>query len=72
MANTRRNSVAEILALNSDKDPPRYIIVACEKDLYLVEDVMKARVGIFTPEFVFSAVVRGKMDFDLSDYIVTI
>ncbi len=51
---------------------PSYIIVTCEDDLYLVQDVMRARIPVYSVEFVLQAVLRGAMNFDLAEYIVTI
>ena len=51
---------------------PSYIIITCEDDLYLVQDVMRARIPVYSVEFVLQAVLRGAMNFDLAEYIVTI
>jgi hypothetical protein len=48
-----------------------YIIITCEEDIHLITDVLKAKLGVFTPDFVFNAVLRVEMDFDLSQYLTT-
>ena len=48
-----------------------YIIITCEEDIHLVTDVLRAKLGVFTAEFVMSAVTRCEMDFDLSNYLTT-
>jgi len=48
-----------------------YIVITCEEDVYLVTEVLRAGFGIFSPEFVLSAVTKCEMDFDLRLYITT-
>lgn len=49
-----------------------YIIVACEHDLHIVADVLMAKIGIYNTEFVMSAIMRSKMDFDLTKSLTTV
>ena len=49
-----------------------YIIIACEEDIHLVTDVLRAKLGVFNTEFVMSAMARCEMDFDLSRYLTTV
>ena len=46
-----------------------YIVVSCQEDVVLVNDVLQAKMGIFTTEFILSSVMRCEMDFDLSQYL---
>ena len=46
-----------------------YIVIACEEDIHLVTDVLRAKLGVFNSEFVLNAVTRCEMDFDLSRYL---
>ena len=48
-----------------------YIIITCEEDIHLITDVLKAKLGVYTPEFVLKAVMRVEMDFELSQYLTT-
>lgn len=68
----RRKSVDQIRELNKPDRDPVYLIITCEHDLHIVTDVLKAKIGIFNAEFVMSAVMKGKMDFDLTNSITTI
>ena len=77
--NKRRKEVDEIRTLNSSTaakenhtESPVYLIITCEHDLHIVTDVLKAKIGIFNAEFVMSAVMKGKMDFDLTRSITTV
>ena len=70
--NRRRKDVKEIQDMNKPDQDPTYIIVACEHDLHIVADVLMAKVGIFNTEFVMSAVMRSKMDFDLTKSLTTV
>ncbi len=64
-----KGKAKELLAASRE---PSYIIVTCEDDLYLVQDVMLARIPVYSVEFILQAVLRGAMNFDLSEYIVTV
>ena len=46
-----------------------YIIITCEDDIHMVEDVIRAGIGVFSSEFVMSSVLRGGIDDDLSKYL---
>lgn len=70
--NRRRRDIDQIRELNKPDADPVYLIISCEHDLHIVADVLKAKIGIFNSEFVMSAVMRGKMDFDLTRSITTI
>jgi PAX-interacting protein 1 len=70
--NVRRRSVEQIREANGGKADPRYIIITCEQDLHLVTDVLKAKMGIYSTEFIMSAVLCGTMNFDLGEYVATI
>ena len=71
--NRRRKNVDEIRTLNAaNADSPVYLIITCEHDLHIVTDVLKAKIGIFNAEFVMSAVMKGKIDFDLTHFLTTI
>ena len=48
-----------------------YIVITSEEDIHLVTDVLRAKLGVFNPEFVMSAVTRCETDFDLSRYLTT-
>ena len=48
-----------------------YIIITCEQDIHMINDVLRAKLGVFTPEFVMRAVTRCEMDFDQSEYLTT-
>jgi len=65
---SRRRSLEQMKMINSG-ETVNYIIITSEDDLHTVADVLKAGQGVFSAEFVFSAVTRGEMDFDLSNYI---
>ena len=41
-----------------------YIIITCEQDIHMINDVLRAKLGVFTPEFVMRAVTRCEMDRD--------
>jgi len=68
----RRRNVEQIRELNKPDRDPVYLIITCEHDLHIVTDVLKAKIGIFNTEFVMSAVMKGKMDFDLTRSITTV
>ena len=70
--NERRKDVTEIKDLNKDLTEPKYIIISCEHDLHIVADVLLAKIGIFNAEFVMSAVMNGRMDFDLTKSLTTV
>ena len=70
--NKRRKDVTEIKDLNKDLTEPKYIIISCEHDLHIVADVLLAKIGIFNAEFVMSAVMNGRMDFDLTKSLTTV
>ena len=70
--NKRRRNVEQIREVNKADRDPVYLIITCEHDLHIVTDILKAKIGIFNTEFVMSAVMRGKMDFDLTKSITTI
>ena len=67
----RRRSVPEIRAMNKKGKEPVYFIITCDDDLYLVEDILKARQEVHNTEFIFSAVLKGYIDYDLSNSIMT-
>ena len=68
-----RKCVKDIRSCFRSKQPPSYIIITCEDDLYMVEDVLKASLPcVYNAEFVLSAVLRGKIDFDIREYITTV
>ena len=46
-----------------------YIILTCDEDIDMVSDVLRAKQGVYTAEFVMSAVTRGDMDFGQSNYL---
>ena len=69
--NRRRRTVEMIKEANPPGRDPSYIIVTCEDDLHLVEDVLKARIGIYNVGFVMAAILSGEMDFDISKCITT-
>ena len=50
---------------------PTYIIVTCQHDLHLVEDVLKAKMGVFNAESVMSSVLTGSVCFDVAENIET-
>jgi len=71
--NKRRKKVDEIREISGNSgESPVYLIITCEHDLHIVTDVLKAKIGIFNAEFVMSAVMKGKMDFDLTRSITTV
>eukprot|EP00093_Oithona_nana_P001783 01783.XXX_4517_412_1 [CDS] Oithona nana genome sequencing. len=71
--NKRRKKVDEIREITGNTgESPVYLIITCEHDLHIVTDVLKAKIGIFNAEFVMSAVMKGKMDFDLTRSITTV
>ena len=70
--NRRRKDIEEIKALNKPGQDPSYLIIGCEHDLHIVADVLMAKIGIFNTEFVMSAVMRSKMDFDLTKSLTTV
>jgi len=70
--NKRRRNVDQIREVNKADRDPVYLIITCEHDLHIVTDVLKAKIGVFNTEFVMSAVMKGKMDFDLTRSITTI
>ena len=49
-----------------------YIIIACEEDIHLVTDVLRAELGVFNTGFVMSAVARCEMAYGLSRYQTTV
>nr|SVE77471.1 EOG090X027U [Daphnia lumholtzi] len=40
------------------KDENSYIVISCPTDLHLLNDVMKAKIGVYSSEFVLSAVLK--------------
>ena len=46
-----------------------YIIITCEYDIHMVEDVIRAGIGVFSSEFVMRSVLRCEIDDDLSKYL---
>jgi len=68
--NRRRKSTDQIREVNSGGNI-NYIIITCEEDIHLITDVLKAKLGVYTPEFVLKAVMRVEMDFELSQYLTT-
>jgi len=63
-----RRSVEEIGQMNRSGNV-NYIIITCEQDIVLVMDVLKAKLGVYTPEFVMGAITRCEMNFDLRRYL---
>ena len=55
MEKTRR-SISQIQELNSNK--LTYVIVTHENDLYLLSDVLRANISVFSAEIVLGAVAR--------------
>jgi hypothetical protein len=49
-----------------------YLIITCEHDLHIVADVLKAKIGVYNSEFVMSAILRGKINYDLTQSITTV
>ena len=70
--NRRRKSVEQILELNRVGFDPVYLIITCEHDLHIVADVLKAKIGVYNAEFVMSAILRGKINYDLTQSITTV
>ena len=70
--NKRRKDVEEIKELNKAGQDPKYIIVTCHHDLHIVADVLIAKIGIYNAEFIMSAVMTGRMDYDLTKSITTV
>jgi len=64
----RRWSVDQMKEMNS-AGHLFYIIITCEDDIHMVEDVLRAGIGVFSSEFVMSSVLRGGIDDDLSKYL---
>ena len=71
MENRHRKTTEQIREVNTGATNINYIIITCEEDLHLVHDVLKAKLGVYTPDFVLNAVLRVEMDFDLSQYLTT-
>jgi len=69
--NRRLKSPQQIKELNKG-GVINYVIITCKEDLHLVTDVLRWKQHIFTPEFVFSALLQCEMDFDISKYVTTI
>ena len=48
-----------------------YIIITCEDDIHMVEDVIRGGIGVFSSELVIvmSSVLRCGIDDDLSKYL---
>jgi hypothetical protein len=46
--------------------------VTCEHDLHLVEDVLRAKLGVYSAELVMSAVLAGRPNFDLANSMETV
>ena len=70
--NRRRKSVEQIHEVNRPGLDPVYLIITCEHDLHMVADVLKAKIGVYNSEFVMSAVLRGQMNYDLTQSITTV
>lgn len=70
--NKRRRDVKEILKMNKPGQDPQYIIVTCEHDIHIVADVLRAKIGVFNSEVIMGAVMRGRVDFDLTKFITTV
>merc|ERR1712071_392927 len=68
--NRRRKTTDQMREVNTGSSI-NYIIITCEEDIHLVTDVLKAKLGVYTPEFVLKAVMRVEMDFELSQYLTT-
>ena len=49
-----------------------YIVITCEEDISHVKDILEAKMGIFSTEFILSSVMRCEMDFDLSQYLTPV
>ena len=76
VAGTRRRTVAEMKALYfnattgaRNAGPHTYVVITSEEDLYMCEDLLCARVPVYTVEFVYLSVLRNAMDFDVSKYL---
>jgi PAX-interacting protein 1 len=69
--NKRRKTVEEISQLNRPGQDPTYLLITCEHDLHIVADVLKAKIGVYNTEFVMSAVLSGRINFDLSQSLMT-
>jgi hypothetical protein len=70
--NRRRKTVEEISQMNKPGQDPTYLLITCEHDLHIVADVLKAKIGVYNSEFVMSAVLNGKMNYDLTQSITTV
>ncbi len=70
--NRRRKSVEQIQELNRPGQDPTYLIITCEHDLHIVADVLKAKIGVYNAEFVMSAILKGKINYDLTQSLTTI
>ena len=66
----RRKTTEQMKEANSGASI-NYIVITCEEDIHLVTDVLKAKLGVYTPEFILTAVMRVEMDFELSQYLTT-
>jgi len=66
-----RRSLSQIRRANEEGNDPTYIIVTCQHDLHLVEDVLKAKMGVFNAESVMSSVLTGSVCFDVAENIET-
>lgn len=70
--NRRRKTISEIQELNRPGQDPVYLIIACEHDLHIVADVLKAKFGVYNAEFIMSAVLNGHINYDLTKCLTTI
>ncbi len=67
---SRDASIVHLLSASTPE--PTYIIVTCKDDLHLVEDVLKAKMGIYNAEVIMSAVLTGRANFDIADSMETV
>jgi len=67
----RRKTPEQIAEMNTGGNT-NYIVITCEEDIYLVKDILSAKFGVFSAEFVLSSVLRCEMELnDLSSYLIT-
>ena len=64
----KRKTIAEMKESNQGGNIS-YLVISCQEDIDLVRDVLQAKMGIFSTEFILNSVMRCEMDFDLSKYL---
>lgn len=67
----KRKTVAQMKESNQGGNMT-YIVISCQEDVGLVTDILEAKMGIFSAEFILSSVMRCEMDFDLSQYLTPV